>query len=116
MSENENQLNGLETSVLRKLAVHTPELEGIIEDLKVSKRTFSGVGGFTNFEPIENDIGLGNETLGLNDYMIIIPSVPNGMESVLFCTDGKPEMLEFFTYGSDEWYGKDMNFTLKLNT
>ncbi|CAA6678064.1 MULTISPECIES: hypothetical protein [unclassified Lentimonas] len=116
MSENEDQLNELETSVLRKLAVHNPELEGIIEDLKVSKRTYSGVGGFTDFEPIENDIGLGNETLGLNDYIIMIPSVPNGMGSVLFCTDGKPEMLEFFTYGSDEWYGKDMNFTLKLNT
>jgi hypothetical protein len=80
----------------------------------VLSREFTGVGSFTRFgsESSQRDPELGDQQLGL-DGIIVVPSVPNGMGAVLVCTDGRPTMLETFTYGDELWDGTFANFSIQ---
>lgn len=115
MLQGDLELNELERSVLYKIAVEYPKLKSCLTKLKVVSREFSGMGSFTGFEPIEQDFGLGNQVLGLDNHTMTISNLTSGMGAILFCSHGKPDMLELYTFG-EEWNGGEMKFTIEPDT
>jgi hypothetical protein len=69
---------------------------------EVVKREFTGVGFFTTFRVYDSAPRLpGNRSLYIGDVVAEIDGVDVGF--VLFITDGVLDMLEGYTYGTDEW-------------
>lgn len=69
---------------------------------EVVKREFTGVGFFTTFRVDDSAPRLpDNRSLCIDDGVGEIDGVDVGF--VLFITDGVLDMLEGFTYGTDEW-------------
>lgn len=104
--------NELERAILNRLAKRHPSLQGPFEELRVTSRTFTGVGCYTEFhcdgvsqEDPETDIDLDDET-------IHIPGVPHGLGVTLFCKGGRPEVLELYTFGFVHWDGVYDGFSI----
>jgi hypothetical protein len=114
MKPGQTTLNELENAILEALAVDHPNLKGMICQLHVLSREFTGVGSYTNFSSAKSSAELDEKQIGLQGS-IRIPSVPNGLGAVLFCEKGKPKFLELFTYGDDKWDGEFDGFTVDPN-
>jgi hypothetical protein len=108
------QPNELETAILERIAKDEPWLQMLAGGLHVLKREFTGVGSYTHFLcdlPESAD----DRYAGLN-ALIRVPSVPNGMQAVLWCRSKHPDFLEIVTFGNDHWDGTYDGFYLDENT
>jgi hypothetical protein len=105
------ELNEFELAILQALAQKKPGLLGLMSKLCVLSREFTGVGSYTNFNCARSSPDLANERVGW-DKIISMPGVPNGLGALLFCKEGKPDVLEVYTHGSELWDGVYSGFRL----
>ena len=70
------------------------------------------MGSYTTFTCGEADANASVQQVSL-DALIKMPGVPSGMGAVLFLKGGKPECLEIFTYGDDQWDGLFDGFSIE---
>jgi hypothetical protein len=104
MRPGQTKPNEFELAILDRLARKEPSSQGLIGELHVLSREFTGVGSFTNFKCEEPTTPASEDLVGL-DALIKMPGVPNGLGAVLFRKGGKPQCLEVFSYGDDPWEG-----------
>jgi hypothetical protein len=97
-------------AVLRELARKLPGLVDVIPRLHVLSREFTGVGTYTNFNPVEAVVGA-SAPVGL-DQAIEIPRVKNGLVAILFFDGDKVKFLEVVTCGSETWDGVYEGFSI----
>jgi hypothetical protein len=105
----------LEQALLSWIRDHCdPNIADQLHDVRFKSRDLTGVGLFVHLDyghrgdirsqaPFDCDPILGPE--------IISPDLPNGAGSVLFVSDGVPDVLEVFTYG-DEFPNELSDFSL----
>jgi hypothetical protein len=102
------QLNNLESTLLKGLIEKYPSLESHIPYLKVKDREITKVGMTVNFEYINGD-----EEINFDDINALfsggenveIKSLKYGLGYVIDVTDGQILHIEFSTYG-ENWNGK----------
>jgi len=99
--------------ILEREAREYPALMKQIESLLVSKREFSGVGFFTNFEiPRQDSSNITFPKLVLGNSVIAkLPGLKNDCGFALFIGEEGIEMLEGFTYG-EPWPDSTDTFEL----
>jgi hypothetical protein len=105
--------NEFELAILEHLARNEPSLRGSIAQLHVLSREFTGVGSFTTFACEKLTADAPRQQISLDDAIITMPGVPNGMGAVLFCKAGRPTCLEVYTYGNEHWEGVYDGFTIE---
>jgi len=105
------EANDFEVAILRQMSRKVPALTGMIGQLRVLSRKFTGVGSFTEFQRNEADSDAGESPITL-DGLIKMPRVPNGMGAVLFFAGGRPKCLETFTFDSEHWDGVFDGFSI----
>jgi hypothetical protein len=105
--------NEFELAIFERLARKEPSLRGSVGQLHVLSRKFTGVGSFTTFACEESPADASREPITLDDAIITMPGVPNGMGAVLFCKGGMPHCLEVYTYGGDYWEGVYDGFAIE---
>jgi hypothetical protein len=111
MKPRQTNLNELEESILNFMAKDFPPLKEMINQLSVLSREFTGVGSYTNFQCLDSSSELDRERIGLQTT-VSIPNVSNGLGGVMFCEEGKPKLLELYTYGDEKWDGEFEGFKL----
>jgi hypothetical protein len=111
MRPSQNTNNAFELAILKYIALDEPALLPFIPKLIVKSRKLTGYGSFTEYTCKDSDPELGNRAIGHPD--IIMPNVPNGLGAVLFCTNGKPDTLETYTYGDEKWDGDFDGFSIR---
>lgn len=102
------QPNEFELTILERMATRHPTLREHLGQLHVLSREFTGVGCFTTF--LCDDSGP-RSVVGMVGA-IHMPDVPNGLDAVLFCRDGRPDYLEIVSFGSEEWDGTFDGFSI----
>ena len=95
--------NELELAVLRQIARKLPGLVDVIPRLRILSREFTGVGSYTNFNPVEAVAGA-SVPVGI-DQLIQMPGVKNGLHAILFFEGDKVKFLEIVTFGTEPWDG-----------
>lgn len=101
----------LEVAVLKELSREHPEIGGLLGELTVAKREFSGVGSFTHFQPLANPIpGYPKFRRISLSKIVTFPELKNGLGGCLEVVNGSPDMLELYAYGSESWSGSEEQF------
>src|SRR3954469_12484782 len=98
MHPTDNGLNEFETAVLQHMVQDNPWLLPVVGVLRVTSRTLTGNGSYTDFEHVAPSKGIPDGHIGL-DRLISMPGIENGMGAVLFLKDGRATVLEAFVYG-----------------
>lgn len=111
MRPGQTDLNELELAILSALSESKPSLCELIPKLRVLGREFTGVGSYTKFLCNESSLDLHRERVGLG-VLIEMPGVPSGLGALLFCEDGRLQMLEIYAHGSEQWDGVYAGFNL----
>ena len=95
---------------MQRLAIEEPALKPIIHELRVLSRKYTGVGCYTQLNPLHKKMsGLENRVIGWQGS-IELPEVSNGLMAILFCEKSRPDFIEFATYGNDHWDGTFSEF------
>ena len=115
MRPGQTHLNEFELDILEMIAQEVPAIIPFIEKLHVLSREYTGVGSFTNLKPPDSMPEIGKDPVVL-DALINMPDVPNGMGAVLFYENGRPIMLETYTFGNDHWEGIYDGYSIEKNT
>jgi hypothetical protein len=102
--------NELELAILQRLARKVPGLEDVIPRLHVLSRKFSGVGSYTNFNPVET-VAVASAPVGLHQP-IVMPGLTNGLDAILFFDGNRVKSLEIATFGSEPWDGAYQGFSI----
>jgi|SRR4051812_1883548 hypothetical protein len=76
--------NEFEFAILERLASREPSIRGSVGQLYVLSREFTGVGSFTTFACEKLPADAPRQQISLDDAIITMPDVPNGMGAVLF--------------------------------
>jgi hypothetical protein len=100
--------NPFEVAILETMARERPSLVLDLNQLKVRRRRYTGVGSYTDFLCDESGE---RETVNLK-APIAVPGVPSGMGASLLCRGQRPECLETFTLGDDFWTGAFEGFSV----
>ena len=99
------KLNGLEIALLKAIIDENknmyPFLEEHFNHLRVSKRTFTGVGIYTDFQYELNVRGNNPDVLLSSQKQLIMQGLTNEVTYVLDITNGKIAFLEIVTNGND---------------
>ena len=111
MQPGQTTVNELEKAILRQLANQEPALNSVIGSLHVLKRSFTGVGSYTDFQRQLAVQSLGNRTIQL-DGVISVHSAPHGLCALLFCEEGYPVLLEIVTHAGG-WDGRFDGFSIE---
>ena len=106
--------NELELAVLHQLGRKVSGLADVIPRLHVLSREFTGVGSYTNFNPVEAVAGA-SAPVGLTQA-IEVPGVKNGLDAILFFEGDKVKCLEIVTFGSEAWDGVYEGFSIPSAT
>lgn len=111
------ELNNLETAVLDKiLAGDEPAFSILREQLRsarVSKREYTGVGFFTEFEISSNAPRLAaSKPIRFGDVLAEIDGMEHGAGFVLFIDSGLITMLEGYSNANEEWPAEVSSFRL----
>ena len=101
--------NEFELAVLARISEAEPSIRPLIGGLHVLSREYTGVGSYTKFR-CDPDGSRGHLDM---KALISMPGVPNGMGAILWCQAGRPESLETFTYGDDDWNGVFTGFKIE---
>lgn len=108
-------LNPLEVDVIKSLSLQYSELSELLGKVEVSSREITGVGCYTNLKYSGRKLNFGDTDLGLQS-LVNLPEVASGLGVVLSFADGKPNYLEFYTYGSESWSGEINGYSIDKNT
>lgn len=107
--------NELEVAILKELALEEPVFKKHLNELHVLSRTYTGVGSYTEFSPINLiTLAVGDKHLWLNS-LILVPGVNLGLGAILFCKHGNPMCLEIYAYGDNCWDGVYNGFPIQKN-
>ena len=98
-----------ELAILGSIASRHRELLEVIPALRVSSRTYSGAGSFTQFEP-HSPVPLPDGYVGL-DALIHMPGVESGMSASISVNAGQMD-LEVYTFGISVWSGDFDGFVI----
>ena len=114
MKPGQLNLNELEVAILQTLSGSFPAISGMIKKLSILSREYTCVGSYTNFNSssVKPSEEIGSHCIGIEET-IHLPNVPSGLGGALFCEDGKPKMLELFTYGDEKWDGTFQGFNIE---
>lgn len=107
----------LEIEIVKWFIQHFPQYKPQLTKAQISRRVYSGVGFFVNYEvpkeiPLVRYENMFKERLVLNGPYIESNQLPNGAGSILFIKGGYIEMLEVYT-NVDELPIDLQRFTLK---
>jgi hypothetical protein len=105
------QANALELAILARLSVAGVPVDA--SRLNVVSREITGAGSYTTFATADPPPELRRDRVGLDDVLIQVPGVPNGLGAVLWLNNELPLCLEIYTYGGDSWDGSFEGFSLK---
>lgn len=110
-----NELNTLETELLRGLTKKYPSLKSHLAVLKVADRQITATGMVVNFEYESAELDFEDiNALFSNEEKIEIKKLKNGLGYVIDVTDGKISHLEFVTYG-EKWDGTFADYKIVEN-
>src|SRR4051794_28953066 len=102
--------NEFEVEILEHLATQDPAIGPFLSDLHVLSRKYTGVGCFTKFRNNAEH----HETRDLVlSATIVVPGVLHGLGAVLFVKNGRPDCLEIYTFGEEQWDGRSDGFSIE---
>jgi len=104
--------NEFEIEILQHLATQDPAIRPFLSDLHVLSRKYTGVGCFIEFHNHAVDEHHETCDLALN-ATIVVPGVLHGLGAVLFPKNGRPDRLEIYTFGEEQWDGRSDGFSIK---
>lgn len=113
-------LNDLELSLLNLISIENkeqyPYLSSHIPYLRIQDREYTGVGVYSNFIYINNNVVNNNinkgDALLSSSRRLMIDNLSNELSYVLDITDGKISYLEIVTNGNENWNGTYKNFQI----
>ena len=96
-------MNNFEHDILLAIGKYNPSLLGVVDQLKVTKREFTGAGCFIDFEKIKKPIELHTQTLDL--YGVIYLPNSTQLTAHIEMEAGIPLFLEISCLTKGGWEG-----------
>lgn len=103
--------NDLESAILLKISATHPAANLDVSKLHVLSREYTGVGSYTTFSNSRTEEAAKKSMLDLPG-LIQVTGVANGMGAILWMRGGRPDCLEIYTFGPDNWDGTFESFSL----
>jgi hypothetical protein len=107
----DDRLTIFERAILERIASKHPSLQQLVPTLRVLKRQLTGAGSYTDLDGPAPSAIFADAHIGM-EGLINMPSVENGMGAVLFFREGRPALLEIFTFGGESWSGSTTGFSI----
>jgi hypothetical protein len=103
--------NALESAILLKISATHPAANLDVSKLNVLSREYTGVGSYTTFSNSRIEETAQKSMFDLPG-LIEVAGVAHGMGAILWMRGGRPDCLEIYTYGPDNWDGTFESFSL----